>query len=149
MPGPMMSEIVKKMAEEILIHGEDAPFQAQRIALLLVNYAWNQAIGFATSDVRMWKREIAKAKRKMPDLWDEFVDSDPDVLIDKLVQRKLETHPNDERLIVGVQLAPDARYSGGGRIRVAYVPKEQHEAFQKFPEAKQQAMLLSILNSED
>jgi hypothetical protein len=94
----------------------------------------------------MLKREIAETKRELPGIWDEFVDSDPRVLIDKLIELKLKKYPDDERLVVGVQFAPAPRYEEGGRIRVAYVTKEQREAFGKLPAAKQQAMINEMLD---
>jgi hypothetical protein len=150
LPGPMMSENVKKMTTKILVQGEDAPLPAQKIAMILSHFAWNESIGYAPGNklLSVLKKEIAKGRRKMPNLWDEFVDSDLRVLMDKLIQYKLKTYPHDERLIMGIQLASDDRYKEGGRIRVAFVPKEMRDEFQKIPEARQQALLLELLNRE-
>ena len=138
---PPMSAIIKEMAERILIRGEDAPTPAREIAVLLAHFAWNQAIGYPSKDDRMFKKEVAAAKRELPKLWSEFVEPDYKVLLNILVQHKQETYPDDERLIAGIQLADDDRYEEGGRIRVVSVPKSERDAFQKLSAKEQRAMV--------
>ena len=116
--------------------------------LLLANIAWNRSIGFPDKHDRFLKKEIAATKKALPKLWDEFVDDDYNVLIGKLIQYKLKTYPADERLIVGAQIAPDARYKEGGHIRIAYVPKPMHDEFRKITEEMQFAMLLGMLGGK-
>jgi hypothetical protein len=145
---PLMSVIVKEMISQILIHGDDAPNPVKGLAILLANIAWNRAIGFPDKHDRCLKQEIAETKRAMPNLWDEFVDADHNVLIGKLIQYKLKKYPDDERLIVGAQIAPDARYEEGGRIRIAYVPKAMQNEFRKIPQKEQFAMLFGMLDEK-
>ena len=143
---PKMSEILKKMSEKILNRGDDAPAEAQQIALLLAYHAWNQAIGYPCKLDHRFKKEIADAKRKLPTLWSEFIHSDYEMLINMLTLHKMGTHPDDERFVVGIQTADDDRYEEGGRIRVAFVPKSNHDAFFKLSDKKQQAMIADMLN---
>jgi hypothetical protein len=120
----------------------------QVCVMALVNKAWNEAIGIFADDASALKLEISKAKRELPNLWNEFVDSDTNVLVNKLVSHKLETYPDDERFIVGIQLASDDRYEEGGRIRVAYVPSDQIDLFLELSQKEQKAMALNILDGK-
>ena len=143
---PKMSEILKEMSEKILNRGDDAPAEARQIALLLAYHAWNQAIGYPCKLDHRFKKEIADAKRTLPTLWSEFIHSDYEMLINMLALYKMGTYPDDERFVVGIQLANDDRYEEGGRIRVAFIPKSNQDAFFKLSDKKQQAMIAEMLN---
>ena len=96
-----LSSIVEKMATSVL-RNKDASPKAVTLALEMTHIAWN----FADEDYREepgYIHGIQEMGKSMSLLKKEFIDNDPEKLIEMLIKIKREDYPNDKRTIFSVE----------------------------------------------
>lgn len=116
MPEPTrkMSEIMKEMAERLLLNPDaDPSSEAMHVALLFANVAWNESVGL--DQAREGYRKVWETiEAENPELWNEFKSHDINALIDELVRYKQTHYPDDRRRILTCGI-PD------GKVRVEWL----------------------------
>jgi hypothetical protein len=110
-----MSEIMKEMSERLLRNpAADHSSEAAQVALFFANVAWNECVGLdhgRDGYCKVW--ETIEAEN--PELWNEFISSDVNAMIDELVTYKKRKYPQDMRRILMCGIP-------NGSIRVEWLP---------------------------
>jgi hypothetical protein len=96
-----LSEILKEMAQTLLINPEKDPSsEAASAALLFASTAWNIAMG-QKKDMGSCKTAIREFEECNPTFWDELKDKKWQKAILRLVEYKKKNYPYDNRIIIG------------------------------------------------
>ncbi len=96
-----LSEILKKMAQTVLINPDKDPSsEAASAALLFASTAWNVAVG-QKMDIALCKAAIRQFEECNPAFWDEFKSKKWQKTVLRLVAYKKEHYSDDGRIIIG------------------------------------------------
>jgi len=111
-----LSEIMKEMAESIFVRPTAPPSaEAGQAALLFAHLAWNREVGASAPNRDAYASLLEELERYDPNLWSEFLHTDPEALIDRLREYKALHYPKDRRQILVCGTVPP------GKIHVEWV----------------------------
>ena len=96
---PKMSEIMKHMAESVLLDPGNESGEAFQAALLLSHVAWNRCIGSDRGTVQ-YRSILSEMEAENPELWGELAKPDAEALIRSLMAFKNQHYPDDRRNLV-------------------------------------------------
>ncbi len=94
-----MSEIMKRMAESVLLDPGNESGEAFQAALLLSHIAWNRSLGNDWG-TRQYRSILSEMEMENPELWGELADTDAEALICSLMEFKNMHYPEDRRNLV-------------------------------------------------
>jgi hypothetical protein len=93
-----MSQIIKAMAQSVLVDPHKVSSEAAHAALLLAHVAWNRANAAAIPEAQ-YEPLMRELECSRPAFWDELKSRQSPTLIRALVAYKNEHHPSDLRYI--------------------------------------------------
>jgi len=95
-----LSSIVLQLAKTLLRNPDIPPSsEAGHAALLFVHVAWNKSLGDNTP-FNKYRIMLAVLEKDNPSLWNEFIETDHQLIITKLMAAKRSLFPTDNRLII-------------------------------------------------
>lgn len=122
-----LAYIMEKMANHVL--RPSFSDSAENMAILLSSLAWNQANG-ANLNADSLYSTIEESNREDPTLWNDLIDSNVEVLLDKLKEYKQKNYPDDDRVILGMSSQEHPDDPDAWRLVVASVSKNEFENLQ-------------------
>jgi hypothetical protein len=85
--------------EVIIDDIDEASIETLKMALILSQYSWNNAVQKNYSKKDSYKKEFEKLLCSNPNFWKQVIRNDEPSLIEILTKRKLFFYPNDKRLV--------------------------------------------------